>query len=46
MLTLKFARKEVAYEDSLCQNIIMNIEIRYNKDREGHCNHHLAFKVA
>ena len=42
---LKFKVKRVTYEDSLCQNIIMNREIRYKRDRQGQCRHYLAYRV-
>ena len=39
--SLKFKRRE----DSLCQNIIMSREIRYNKNRENNCEHYHTYQV-
>ena len=43
--SLKFKVKGVTQDDSLCQNINMNREIRYNKEREELCYHFLAYRV-
>ena len=31
--------------DSLCQDLIMSREIRYNQNRPDHCRHYQSFKV-
>ena len=43
--SLKFKANGATQEDSLCQNINMNREIRYKKYRQEQCGHYLAYKV-
>ena len=31
--------------DSLCQNVMMSREIRYNQNRPDHCGHYVSYKV-
>ena len=31
--------------DSLCQNVLVSREIRYNQSRPNHCSHYVSYKV-